>query len=297
MILRILNYLKRPYPHLDMPWWKELLISCGVVFLLFVIFEPFGVDSSLGFYKWIFLGAYVLISAFCVELPRWLFPLLFGKEFVAEKNWTVGKNIFYNLFILLMIGIGIYLFMSIFFLPHGFRLSTFILIVWNTFLIGIFPVGLITVIIENRNMSRHAKEVAGMNRHLREGKTLVAEDSFPMKKIVLPDGLKDKFELEAEQLLLAESDGNYVKIVYEHDAKLSQRTLRMTMKQVEDAFAHCPFIQKCHRAFLVNLHRVENAKGNSQGYRLVMKGWSDEIPVSRAYNKEIRDKVEHLFRK
>lgn len=48
MIKAIWAYLRRPYPQLDMSWWKSALIACGVVFLLFVIFEPFGINSSLG---------------------------------------------------------------------------------------------------------------------------------------------------------------------------------------------------------------------------------------------------------
>lgn len=299
MMKYLLNYLKRPYPRLNMPWWKELLFTCGVVFLLFIIFEPFGVDGHLGINRWILLGAILLISAVCVELPKWIFPFIFGKEFLTEKNWTVGKNIFYNVFILLLIGIGIYILICTLFSTNGFRLSTFFLIIWNTFLIGIFPVGLMTVIAENRNMARHTREVAGINEYLREGKTLGVQSSSPANKVVLADGIKDKMELEIDSLLLAESDGNYVKIVYrgKDDGKPMQRVLRITMRQVEDTFVDCPFIQKCHRAFLVNLHHIEYVKGNSQGYRLVIKGWREEIPVSRAYNKEIREKVEHLFQK
>lgn len=298
MIKRILAYSRRPYPQLGLPWWKEILFTCGLVFLLFVIFEPFGVGSQSGVYKWMLIGGFTVISALCVEMPRWVLPLFLGKGFFEERNWTVGKNIFYNVFILLSIGIGIYLYLSIFFIASGFHLTTFFVVVWDTFLIGIFPVGLMTVMIENRNMSRHTREVAALNEHLRESKLSVVEAvSLPVGRIVLPDGLKETLELEPDGLVLAESDGNYVKIVYCDGEKVFQRSLRITMKQVEDAFSVYPFIQKCHRAFLVNLHFIEKVKGNSQGYRLVLKGWSEEIPVARTYNKEIRDKVCHSSQK
>lgn len=215
MINFILAYLNRPYPQLNMPWWKERLFTCGLVFLLFVVFEPFGISRMQGLQKWILIGGITLISAVGVQMPGWILSFLFGKAYFEERNWTVGKNIFYNLFILLSIAIGIYLYISLFFSSHGFRLSTFFIISWNTLLIGIFPIGLITVIIENRNMARHVKEVASAY----------------------------------------------------------------------------PFIQKCHRAFVVNLHFVEKVKGNSQGYRLMLKGWDEEIPVARSYNKEIREKM------
>lgn len=292
---RRLEYLKRPYPKLDMPWWKSTLIACGVVFMLFALFEPFGIDSRLGFYKWVIIGGLFMISALCVNLPGLLLPGLLGKEAFEEKNWTVGKNILYNLSILLLIAIGNYLFLCTFFLSNGFRLSSFLIITMNTFFIGIFPVGLLTVLTENRNLSRHLKEVAGMNEQIRGGSPATVEPSEAA--IILPDGVKDTFELEVDQFVLAGADGNYIKIVYRYNEKLLQRTLRLTMKQVEDAFTAYPYVQKCHRAFLVNLRCIENIKGNSQGYRLVLKDWAEEIPVSRACNKEIREKVEHFFHK
>lgn len=292
MINFILAYLNRPYPQLNMPWWKEILFTCGLVFLLFVIFQPFGIAGLPGLYKWMLIGGITLISALGTELPRWVFPLFFGKNWLEERNWTVGKNIGYNLFILMSIAIGIYLYISLFFSSHGFRLSTFFIVTWNTFLIGIFPVGLITIITENRNMARHVKEVADINEHICQPKLPLADASLPAAgKIVLPDGLKETLELEPDELLVAESDGNYVKIACYQEGKLLQRSLRLTLKQVEDAFSGYPFIQKCHRAFVVNLHFIEKVKGNSQGYRLVLKGWSEEIPVARSYNKEIREKI------
>lgn len=295
MMNRLLEYLKRPYPKLDMPWWKSTLIACGVVFLLFALFEPFGIDSHLGFYKWVIVGGLFMISALCINLPGWVLPGLLGKEALEEKNWTVGKNILYYLSILLLIAIGNYLFICTFFSSNGFRLSSFLLVTMNTFFIGIFPVGLLTILTENRSLSRHLKEVAGMNDQIRQGNATAVEPSEAT--IVLPDGVKDTFELEAECFVLAEAGGNYIKIVYRCGDKLSQRTLRLTMKQVEDAFAAYSYVQKCHRAFLVNLRCIEKIKGNSQGYRLALKDWVEEIPVSRACNKEIREKVEHLFRK
>lgn len=296
MIKAIWAYLGRPYPQLDMSWWKSALIACAVVFLLFVIFEPFGINSSLGYYKWIILGGLMLISALCVGLPRWVLPMLLGKEIFEEKNWTVGKNIFYYILLLLLIATGNYLYICAFFTSTGFSFSMFLTITMNTFLIGIFPVGLMTILTENRNMSRHLKEVASMNACIRQEKpSMLSEPSALSAKIVLPDGIKETLALEPEEFRLAEADGNYVKIVYFRGGEIRQRSLRITMKQVEDAFGNSPSVQKCHRAFLVNLHGVTKVKGNSQGYRLLLEGWDEEIPVSRAYNKVIKGIIIRIY--
>lgn len=146
-------------------------------------------------------------SALCVGLPRWILPMLLGKEFFEEKNWTVGKNIFYYILLLLLMATGNYLYICAFFTSAGFSFSMFLTITMNTFLIGIFPVGLMTILTENRNMSRHLKEVASMNACIhREKPSMLSEPSALLAKIVLPDGIKETLELEPEEFRLAEAD-------------------------------------------------------------------------------------------
>ena len=58
------------------------------------------------------------------------------------------------------------------------------------------------------------------------------------------------------------------------------------------AVASAPFIVRCHRAFLVNLHQVVKVDGNSQGYRLRLEGCTEEVPVSRGYAKCVKALIE-----
>ena len=76
--------------------------------------------------------------------------------------------------------------------------------------------------------------------------------------------------------------------------KMQQKLVRATMKQAEEAVAACPFIVRCHRAFLVNIHTVVKVDGNSQGYRLLVSGIEEEIPVSRAYAKQVKDQIDAM---
>lgn len=109
--------------------------------------------------------------------------------------------------------------------------------------------------------------------------------------------------MEAADFLFAEAEGNYVKITCrpagQHNVpesgsveKEMRKTLRITMKQMEQAVEGCPFIVRCHRAFLVNIGKVTDVSGNSQGYRLRLEGCRDEVPVSRAYAKQIKTMIE-----
>ncbi|MGG6496574.1 UNVERIFIED_CONTAM: LytTR family transcriptional regulator, partial [Bacteroidetes bacterium 56_B9] len=50
---------------------------------------------------------------------------------------------------------------------------------------------------------------------------------------------------------------------------------------------------RCHRAFLVNIRMVVKVDGNSQGYKLNLEGCEEDVPVSRAYAKEVKALIEN----
>ena len=79
---------------------------------------------------------------------------------------------------------------------------------------------------------------------------------------------------------------------YRKENVTKQKLLRATIKQMEDKLQQYPSVIKCHRAFLVNLNNIKSVKGNSQGYRLVFDGTEEEVPVSRAYTKELKEQIE-----
>ena len=102
---------------------------------------------------------------------------------------------------------------------------------------------------------------------------------------------KDAVKVDINQLLYIEANGNYVNIHYIEDDKLKKKMLRTTIKQIEESLTDYPHIIRCHRAFIVNTSVIEHVKGNSQGYRLHFNGIEDEIPVSRAFLKKIKDQI------
>jgi DNA-binding LytR/AlgR family response regulator len=48
---------------------------------------------------------------------------------------------------------------------------------------------------------------------------------------------------------------------------------------------------RCHRAFIVNLDKIEQVEGNAQGYKIKLQGAENLIPVSRNLNREFSDRL------
>lgn len=113
-------------------------------------------------------------------------------------------------------------------------------------------------------------------------------------RLVFSGGTKDVLEVSDCDFLYAEAEGNYVRVVFAAagDGKPVRKLLRITMKQAEETVARCPLIIRCHRAFLVNVQKVVEVYGNSQGCRLRLGGCREEVPVSRACVKQVKALIE-----
>ena len=106
--------------------------------------------------------------------------------------------------------------------------------------------------------------------------------------LTLSGCLQDVTEFAPQDFLYAESDGNYVTIHYTKRSQEKELLLRATMSQIEEAFSAMPQAVRCHRAFLVNIDKVEKVSGNAQGLRLRIDYCNEEVPVSRAHVNKVK---------
>lgn len=289
---KLLKYLRSPYP-VFYQRWKITLISSVVVFLILALLQPFGI-SNIQHNKLLILAGYMAVTLAFQSIPVYLLPFLFPKYY-REEHWTVGKYLINILFIFFFIAVGNWLYSALLF-GHGLFLWAFSSFLIVTTVIGVFPVGLFLLLNRNRLLASHLQEAMEMNLYLQKAVTIAASGGTPIEEsdylLSFQGGSKELLELDARQLCCVESEGNYIKITYCKEGKTMQRLLRATMKQAEEATEDCPFVVKCHRAFLVNVRAVTKVSGNSQGYRLSLQGCEDEVPVSRAYAKEVKMLIE-----
>lgn len=298
MINKLSNLLNSPYPQL-MKRWKAVAIPPCIVFLVLFLFQPFGI-SQMGANKIGVLLGYGGVSWLALSIVVYLFPAIFP-YFHREQNWTFGKQLLSTLGSCMLIAIGNWVYTSCIFGWH--------ILGWRGFLISLAwvailaPFPIIFFLMWNRNLqlARSLKEAMEMNLILSKrahaekeeaGQAADDEAAGESVRLVFSGGTKEMLEVDAYTLLYIEAEGNYVRIAYGSGGKVQQKLVRATMKQAEAAAAACPHILRCHRAFLVNVHAVVKVDGNSQGYRLRLKGCEEEIPVSRAYAKEVKMLIE-----
>lgn len=292
---KIRRYLQSPYPVVYQRW-KVVLISSLVVFLILLVLQPFGISGIEGHKFWILLG-FMGVTAVFLSIPVYLFACLFP-EFYKEEGWTVWKQIVNLLMVILFIAVGNWLY-STFVFGWGLRWDVFCVFALFTLVIGLFPTVLFILLNQNRLLAIHLEEATEMNLHLQ--RSVSAMESVETTEIVsllsFQGGTRESMELDSKDLLYIESDGNYIRVNYQKGGRTMQCLLRMTMKQAEEVTGGSPLVAKCHRAFLVNLRKVVKVSGNSQGYRLLLEGCPEEIPVSRAYSKQVKELMETIVGK
>lgn len=281
------KWAREPYPSVISPW-KVIVVPAVIIFLVLYLLQPFGIARIGSGKLWVTLGS-ACISAGVSSLFVWVLPWMFPRYY-EERAWTLGKEVLGTLALLLCITVCVWFYVSwLCGVMPGVRLF-FTVLLW-VLILGAFPTVLFTMWNRNIRLARNLREATELN--LRLSKKQEAEE-MPSATLVFSGGTKDTLVMDARSFLYAESEGNYVRLHYlsPKDNRPVSRLLRLTMKQAEAAVASAPFIVRCHRAFLVNLHQVTKMDGNSQGYRLRLEECAEEVPVSRAYVRRVKLLIE-----
>lgn len=286
---KILNWLNQPYP-CEKNWPRTLRTAlwAGAFVSLFLFFlKPFGTQIDEG-YEWIYLKICVcfgLVTAAVILIVNALsliLPAIFN-----EEKWRVWKEILFNVFFIVLIGLGNLLLAH---LTINIPLDAESFLAWQgmTFAVGIFPALIGAFLTQMKLNRKYAAEAAQLSRQV--------QPHEPSHQIVTlaGDNLNETLRLGAHQIACISAADNYVQVFFFENEALKSRMLRATLKKMEDALAACPQFFRCHRTYIVNLEKVEKVSGNAQGYRLHLAGVEATVPVSRNLNEAIQEKLREV---
>lgn len=95
--------------------------------------------------------------------------------------------------------------------------------------------------------------------------------------------------LKKEELLFVKAVENYVEICFiDKNNKMITKTFRQTLSNV---YEQLPFLEKCHRSYLVNTTNIGTIIGNSQRAKITFLIGEKEIPLSKTHYKQIKKHV------
>ncbi|MEQ8907731.1 MAG: LytTR family DNA-binding domain-containing protein [Vicingaceae bacterium] len=275
--------LQQPYPlHLS---WKKEIISAFLyglfIFGFLYIFQPFGLSNYHSETKVYQLLGYGLVTTF-VLLSMMVLVRLFFTSWYSEKNWTVGKNIFFTTLVLLFIGTANLLYsVSLDYLKLS--LQGFLFYQGVTIAVGLIPVTIGTLLNYHKKLKAAVKEASDLNASIQQKAEHHELIEIPSKN------KSEELKVELDQLLALKAVENYLEVYLNRTETTKKEIIRNTLSEVEQSLSSYPSLKRCHRSFLVNLDQVESFSGNAQGLSLRLKNSNTlSIPVSRSYVKEIK---------
>lgn len=256
-----------------------VLVGLFVALFLY-LFKPFGsAESNLDDSELILkFAGYGVVSCLGVLFIDFVVPKFIPRFFI-ESSYTVRKELLMAVATILVIGLGNALYSSLYVIQDMGPKEVLVMI-WQTFLVGIFPLSFMTILKYNSLL----KSNVAISSQIQPSPTESSQElavSTPTPSITLTTDTEST-EIDLVALLYIESVGNYINVTTSNDGELSRQLYRKTLKSVEQETLQQSIV-RCHRSYIVNLDRVQDVSGNAQGLKLKLKDSTEAIPVSRKY--------------
>ncbi len=311
MLVRLLTFLRQPYPVLDGPaaqFRRAGLIGLFVGGFL-LVFQPFGLGEWQTTDKALKIGGFGLITLL-VTLAWYVGWPAAAPGFFRENRWTVGRAAFFLNGNMMLIAAGNLLYLN---MVQGtpINLERVTWMMGATFLLGLFPAVGTTVATYIQQLREHQARAAAVTVAPSSGPPVAPPGALPQAEAALlpnaatlappvtltftPDNGRDPLTLPTAAVLFLESADNYCTVVRcpaTAGAPPGRTLLRAALSRLAaqaEAQASTRLV-RVHRSYSVNLAHVVRVSGNAQGYRLHFGGVAAEVeavPVGRTYAEAV----------
>jgi hypothetical protein len=284
----LFSFLDQPYPYPEST--KAKLVNgffiAAFVFIFLYLFQPFGLAAFPSDSLLLITAGYGLVTLVITYILQFAAPALFPK-FFNDKRWSVGIEILWSLFHILLIGAGNLLYTD-WITSIDINVSNLVFMLFATLMVGILPVSGIILLNNNRMMRKYINQAMLLNRDLQ-----THQHAHPQQQVkLIGQNDQEVITFLPEQLLMIASAENYIEVFWILDGKVKQQMIRSTLKDAEVLLNEYDFIVRCHRSYLVNLDQVRVITGNSQGLKLHLNYLDEPVPVSRSRVGKIRYHIE-----
>lgn len=284
---KIKKLIFQPYPFYFKG--RSLWVILGLIFVIGLafnyFFEPFIVNPKEHRMPYFWICAMHSFNAIAAVLLMVLILYFMRPNY---DNWTVGKDLMFLFFVLLIIGIAQFLIRDLIYNnPRNWSTGYLLEEIRNTYLIG----GLILLILVSLNFNRLYYQNKANAQAIRLNPNADIKKRSPGTFFLSTQLKADDFDLDLERFLFARSDKNYVEFFLDGDGSSERLLKRMTIKALEQQLASHPNLYRCHRSYMVNLDKIAGIEGNAQGYRLKLKGSEHPVPVSRNLIRDFEERL------
>ena len=267
---------------------RDIAFSSFLALFLFV-FRPFGLHVYALDRSYVFLG-YSLVTLVTTVTNDYLIIIIF-KKWYNKSKFRVYHQVLLALWHFLCLGVTNFFF-AIYLDAFPINMLSFFKIQLYVILSAFVPITIYILLKQNYLLKRNLSEAKEIQVELSNSKK---NNPFDDKSLIVEtpilfyaENLKESLSIVPSKLLYLISQDNYVEFFWCENCKIHKRLLRNTLSYYEKQLNGDNRFFRCHRAYIVNLTKIESVSGNSQGYLIVMNGVEDSIPVSRSKAKDLK---------
>jgi hypothetical protein len=298
----------QPFPsyHFSVKQMGISVLSGCIVFSIFYIMQPFNINRLTGPLQFTYSFMYGAVTAGCLLILTVVLPLFLPGLFKEEK-WVVGKEVIFAVLTVLCIAAANVLAYS--FLETGrVTIAGFFNFLLATLLVGLLPIT-VSVLIKQKTLLNKFRETAGSmnsslqqsalqiqaNKKSRLSENHVAADTIDAggRIILKGEAVGEKMEILQEDVWCLATADNYVSIVYKEGNVLKTVLYRTTLLKMQEQLIGFDNIVRCHRGYIINLHKVQNITASAQGLKLQLLWRNELIPVGKTYMQQIKERLQN----
>lgn len=244
-----------------------LILAVYLCFIVIVL-QPFDTSQFDAEYKTLLLSGYGIFTGIVFIIHGSIENKVYSRR---GKVWSVNQEILSTLLFLFFSGTVLYMYNRT--IVNNFKDYT----LWTYWrFLSVTVACMVPVFVP---------PMVYLRQKLGERIVPPAVNSF----VLIGENKNEVLHLEKEQLLFIKAVENYVEICYvDEDQKVVSLTFRQTLSNVSKQL---PFLEQCHRSYLVNTQSIREITGNSQGAKIVFKEGNKEIPLSKTYYKKVKAKL------
>jgi hypothetical protein len=244
-------------------------ILIGIILGLFLTFliiflEPFNTNEFEHSYRNIILSGYGVL----------LFGVFITQSFIENiwyyhinKIWLIRYEIISIIFFFIISGTVLYLYNHLFVNNLSYSVESHWRYYKNTIIVFI-PI--------------FSPLLAFLRHNFGERIIPISKNSI----VIVGENKNEVLKLEKNELLYIKANENYIEIFFVDKKKIIlSKIFRKTLSKIHKQL---PFLEKCHRSFLVNINNIKEVRGNSQNAKITFYNTEVQIPLSKTLYKTIK---------
>jgi hypothetical protein len=262
----------------------KLFLSISIGLFLFVLFfQPFPLERFEFDDRLIFVAGLGTIVFLAMVLIRVVLPWLIWSNY--HINRERGFLSYLGGFIILAICSVAFAF----YLRYVGRVSVNFYIMIKVILIC-FVVPLTLHLFDAfKELKKQNESLIMENKEVHKQVEKYEEDYLNKSIDFFSENFTEKLSLLIADVAFIKSADNYVEIVFKEGDILRKKLIRNTLKNIEHQIKPYSNFIRCHRVWIVNLHYIEKLESDYNNYLLAIKGYNEQIPVSRQYLLKLKE--------